>query len=241
MTRNEGQEKSPSRRALTSAADNRRTPAPATPTGRAVSRFNAVRHGILARNLLLTDGPNPESPKQLQRLHAQLRAELAPVGIAEELLVERILAAYWRLRRVLIAEGGLLDARSLAIAEHNEERDGRRERRLADAGAPPEERHYERQLDELRAEYSVAAALLLNGDDLDRIIRYKTTLLRQLDRAMHDLLALQRARLAAARDAAPQPAPAPAPALTPLAIHVARLELDVRPGRSEAPDTEVAE
>ncbi|MDP9371460.1 MAG: hypothetical protein M3Q65_03185 [Chloroflexota bacterium] len=224
MTRNEGQEKSPSRRALTSAADNRRTPAPATPTGRAVSRFNAVRHGILARNLLLTDGPNPESPKQLQRLHAQLRAELAPVGIAEELLVERILAAYWRLRRVLIAEGGLLDARS-----------------LADAGAPPEERHYERQLDELRAEYSVAAALLLNGDDLDRIIRYETTLLRQLDRALHDLLALQRARLAAARDAAPQPAPAPAPALTPLAIHVARLELDVRPGRSEAPDTEVAE
>ncbi len=71
-----------------------------------------TRHGILARNLLIREGEGQESAGELRRLLAQLRAELSPEGIIEEMLVERILAAYWRLRRVLVAEQGLIRQRA---------------------------------------------------------------------------------------------------------------------------------
>ena len=94
----------PDQRALTSAANGRQSRGPVAQRPKAVPRFNATRHGILARHLLVgdRDGFDLERPEELRQLHAQLRAELAPVGIIEELLVERILAAYWRLRRVLV-------------------------------------------------------------------------------------------------------------------------------------------
>src|SRR5215208_6428088 len=96
----------PDQRALTSPANGRQARGPVTPRTSGVPRFNATRHGILARHLLVghRDGFDLERPEELRQLHAQLRAELAPVGIVEELLVERLLAAYWRLRRVLYAE-----------------------------------------------------------------------------------------------------------------------------------------
>ncbi len=96
----------PDQRALTSAANGRKSRGPVAQRPKAVPRFNATRHGILARHLLVgdRDGFDLERPDELRQLHAQLRAELAPVGIVEELLVERILAAYWRLRRVLVHE-----------------------------------------------------------------------------------------------------------------------------------------
>jgi hypothetical protein len=96
------------RRALTSAANGRRSRGPVTPSGKAISRFNAAKHGILARVLLIRAGEQEESADELRRLHAQLRAELGPEGIVEEMLVEKILVAYWRLRRVLVAEQGLI-------------------------------------------------------------------------------------------------------------------------------------
>ena len=94
--------------ALSSLADPRRAREQRAPTGKAVARFDAARHGLLSRAMLIDDGAQKESAAELRRLHAQLRAELAPEGIAEELLVERILACYWRLRRLLAAERGLI-------------------------------------------------------------------------------------------------------------------------------------
>lgn len=96
------------RRVLTSADNGRRSRGPITPAGKEAVRFNATRHGILARNLLIRDGEQQESAAELRRLLAQLRAELSPEGIIEEMLVERILTCYWRLRRVLTAEQGLI-------------------------------------------------------------------------------------------------------------------------------------
>src|SRR5947207_377411 len=61
-------------------------------------RFNALKHGLLAQELVITTGPVTESQAELTSLHAQFRRDFAPVGIAEELLVERLLVTYWRLR-----------------------------------------------------------------------------------------------------------------------------------------------
>ena len=95
-------------RALTDHSDERRTPARATSAGKPVPRFDAARHGLLSGAMLIDDGAQKESVAELRRLHAQLRAELAPEGIVEEILVERILACYWRLRRLLAAVRGLI-------------------------------------------------------------------------------------------------------------------------------------
>ena len=43
----------------------------------------------------------PENRKQFERLLTQLRDKLNPDGILEEMLVEKIAVAYWRLRRAL--------------------------------------------------------------------------------------------------------------------------------------------
>ena len=65
-------------RALTDPTDRRRVPARATPAGKPVPRFDAARHGLLARAMLIDDGAQQESAAELRRLHAQMRAELAP-------------------------------------------------------------------------------------------------------------------------------------------------------------------
>lgn len=79
--------------------DNRAT-GPRTLEGRAISRRNALRHGLTATALLLPD----ERLEDFEALAEGIRSDLRPVGTLEEFFVERIVAAAWRLKRVLRAE-----------------------------------------------------------------------------------------------------------------------------------------
>ncbi len=74
-----------------------------TPEGKAAVRHNALKHGLLSREVLLPG----EDKEALQELGERLRAELQPVGELEDLLVDRIIAAYWRLRRLGRVEAGI--------------------------------------------------------------------------------------------------------------------------------------
>src|SRR5437016_6079519 len=69
---------------------------PRTPEGKAVACQNARTHGLLSRQVLLPD----ENKARLLALREQFLAELAPVGELETLLVERMIACAWRLRRL---------------------------------------------------------------------------------------------------------------------------------------------
>jgi hypothetical protein len=69
---------------------------PRTPEGKAAVRLNALRHGLLSREILLR-GKDGEA---LRELGESPRTELQPVGELEHLLVDRIIASVWRLRRV---------------------------------------------------------------------------------------------------------------------------------------------
>jgi hypothetical protein len=69
---------------------------PKTPEGKAAVRHNATKHGLLSRDVLLPD----EDGTALEELSERLRDELQPVGELENLLVDRIIAATWRLRRI---------------------------------------------------------------------------------------------------------------------------------------------
>lgn len=100
---------------------------PRTARGRAVSKLNALKHGILSTQVLVQGQHGRESRAELKKLHARFRADLRPVGPVEEMLVELIFTAHWRLRRALLAESG-------AIALNVDEGHWNRTR-----GLPPEE------------------------------------------------------------------------------------------------------
>jgi hypothetical protein len=84
---------------------------PHTPEGKAVVAQNATRHGLLSTKLLI-DG---EEEAELFGLAERLRAELRPEGELEELLLDRIVTAFWRLRRVAHFEAALLNDKEFVI------------------------------------------------------------------------------------------------------------------------------
>lgn len=184
-------EETPDKRALTSAENGRRSRGPITPEGKARSSRNSQRHGILAKELVILDLGETEA--ELRQLRARLMEELAPLGLIEEMLAEQILVAYWRLRRVLIAEAGLLTQRAESVAHRllSARRVAARHEPtpLQGAHGPPGEL----SADELA---SFAAAQLLGSADAERVQRHEAVLQRQLYNAVSRLTDLQAKRLA---------------------------------------------
>jgi hypothetical protein len=78
----------------------RKNGGPLTPEGKQRSKHNALKHGIFSKNVLLQD----ESRSEFNSLLRGLRNDLRPEGTLEELLVEKLAALAWRLRRLLLAE-----------------------------------------------------------------------------------------------------------------------------------------
>jgi len=81
----------------------RRSSGPRTPRGKASSSMNALKAGVFAKHLLLPD----DDAAEFAKLRAQLHDEWRPLGPTENSLVERLLALFWKQRRVYRAEAGL--------------------------------------------------------------------------------------------------------------------------------------
>jgi hypothetical protein len=79
---------------------------PRTDAGKAVSSRNAVKHTALAKALLVTSQSHQESSSEFSALCDEYHTSLEPVGPLEEMLVDRIVTAVWRMRRVRHAESG---------------------------------------------------------------------------------------------------------------------------------------
>ena len=77
---------------------------PATSSGTALTRFNALRHGVLSRYTLLPW----EDEGEYQDLLSALVSEHQPSGPTEEHLVEELAGILWRKRRLRMAEGAAL-------------------------------------------------------------------------------------------------------------------------------------
>ena len=73
---------------------------PAETGGTEITRFNALRHGILSRYAVLPW----EDRAEYDALVASLVAEHAPAGPTEEHLVEELAGVLWRKRRLRLAE-----------------------------------------------------------------------------------------------------------------------------------------
>ena len=83
---------------------------PKTPAGKAKVRWNALTHGLLAREAVILRGEGKEDPAEFAALLEDLVAAVVPDGPIEEMLVERIAVCYWRLSRACRCEVGLLRA-----------------------------------------------------------------------------------------------------------------------------------
>jgi len=133
---------------------------PRTPEGKAVAWQNARTHGLLSRQVLLPD----ENGARLIALREHFLAEQAPVGDLT-LLVDRMVACAWRLRRLHAVEAG--------VFEHE-----RRDFEGADEGLG-------------RAFLKASSG---GGDTFSKLTRYEATLERAFYRALHELQRLQAAR-----------------------------------------------
>jgi hypothetical protein len=140
---------------------------PKTPEGKAAVRLNARTHGLRSQEVLLPG----EDEEALKGLDEVLRAELQPVGELENLLVDNIVAAHWRLRRLRRVEAGIF-ARELS-------------RGFA--------REAETETD--TATLGMSFIRDANGSNaFSKLSRYETAIERSLYKALHELQRLQAAR-----------------------------------------------
>lgn len=86
----------------------RHSTGPRTPEGRAISRQNAVRHGVLSQNVTAPY----ENARQYYDLLEALWDELDPHGEREAILVERLAILFWRERRLIQSEREALEIQS---------------------------------------------------------------------------------------------------------------------------------
>jgi len=89
---------------------------PKSSRGKRFSSRNALKHGLLSRELVIGDGNGKESISEFQKLLAELIEDFQPQGRAELSLVETVAICDWRFRRTLRAEAeGIASAASRDI------------------------------------------------------------------------------------------------------------------------------
>ena len=186
---------------------------PKTPEGKAAVRLNAAKHGLLSKETLLPG----EDEAALEELAERLRAELRPAGELEALLVERIVAAHWRLSRLGRVEAGVFayelheELAERSRWEASEHRVDALVERLtggygAAFGTAGQEEHREALsgVEETKSRQDAETATVgrafirdANGANaFSKLSRYETAIERGLYRALHELQRLQAARRA---------------------------------------------
>jgi hypothetical protein len=93
-------------------ANAKRSTGPRTEPGKALSRMNACKHGLTARDIVIRD----EDPQEFESLRTALREEWQPRAGMESVLVDRLAGQIWRLRRAPVYEAALMKAHCAAVA-----------------------------------------------------------------------------------------------------------------------------
>jgi len=88
------------------AANRRNAQLSTGPKDTSLTRHNALKHGILAKEVVIDIGEGLENQEEFDHMFEALWEYFKPEGPLEEILVERIAVSYWRLRRVLRYEIG---------------------------------------------------------------------------------------------------------------------------------------
>jgi hypothetical protein len=185
---------------------------PKTPEGKNAVRLNALRHGLRSKEILLPG----EDEQALRELDEYLRAELQPVGELENLLIDRVVAAYWRLRRLGRVEAGIFAWELYGELAERARQDARTHEKtgldqvMENTGLPTvilnQRKHTEalseaKEMEAVRAGETATLGRTFirdaNGANaFSKLSRYETTIERSLYKALHELQRLQAARRA---------------------------------------------
>ena len=79
---------------------------PKSEWGKQNSKYNALKHGLLARQIVRISPECGESRQAFQKLLVGLGEELQPVGHLERVIVEKIALSIWRSKRAISFENG---------------------------------------------------------------------------------------------------------------------------------------
>ena len=79
---------------------------PKTTRGKGTVARNAIKHGLLIREAVITAGDDEENLEEFYDLVERLCEYYEPVGVVEETLIQRVATCWWRLARVIRAENG---------------------------------------------------------------------------------------------------------------------------------------
>jgi hypothetical protein len=93
-----------------------RSTGPKTARGKRTVARNAIKHGLLAREVVITAGDGEENLEEFHSLLEGLLESYEPMGVVEESLVQTIAACWWRKARVIRAENGEIRKRLDTLA-----------------------------------------------------------------------------------------------------------------------------
>ena len=145
---------------------------PKSPAGKARSALNAVKHGLLTRDVLMPG----EKAKEPMAFRQEMMVELAPQGELEEFLADRVVESAWRLRRAGRMERQVVQGKLSSELRSR----AKKPAYYADQPVPTAD--------------SVAASAMSNKDTYDKLVRYEAHIQRGLYKALHELQRLQAAR-----------------------------------------------
>lgn len=150
-------------------------------SGYLVSRFNAIKHGILCKSTLAKS----ENDKDLEKLERALRQEFRPSSPMELILVDRIASCYWRLRRLVQSETDVVnhvrttqqqnEATHTYLSTHLQIQESQKEKEQTDA-----------RNGKAGSEYNPLLAI-----DTDKLTRYERSIENSLFRSLKQLEQLQ--------------------------------------------------
>ncbi len=179
--------------------------------------MNAMKHGLLAADLVVRD----EDPVEFAGVLENLVDELQPQGPLEEQLVERVAACMWRLRRLYRVEAEIFTYERLTIELNHASEEvanyevTKHELYQQNVGNPvniTDERRHDRatkRLDNAHRLVQEEAGTLgaafrsdaIYAGAISKLSRYEAAIERSLYRALHELQRVQAAR----KDGQPPP------------------------------------
>ena len=170
-----------SKKSATARANGAKSHGPATAEGRARSSQNALRHGLAVRDAALPTVSvvlDDESPADFQRLLDSYLDEFTPTSPLEVELIETMVSARWRLRRLANIETTLLGNEMETTVDNIH-------RFFADVDRDPT----------VGDHLAYAFKLLSGGPSLHLLLRYEGTLGRSYARAFKQLQLLRSLRV----------------------------------------------
>ncbi len=178
---------------------------PKTSRGKSLSKMNALKHGLLAEQVVIPG----EDFEKFDTLRQNLDAEFEPQGALEESLVERITMSLWRLRRCYGIEAGIFVYRRRfrtwkRASDKVSQMEDEAEPTSLNVGEPKNDKIFtaaKRKQSKAWEELNESIPVL--GEDfgeserwLGALSRYEVAFERSLYRAMHELQRLQAERKA---------------------------------------------